>query len=122
MDFEDFPQGTRDDLLDAPAAVADGGHPTIAKPLIGLGSGVMELALRRRGYAFRVVCALPIGADIWVLHAFRRPKADLRLRDPECLSENELSLLSRLAATRGRILVASRRNRADFAETVITNA
>jgi phage-related protein len=71
-DFEDFPQGARDDLLDALTAVAGGGHPSIAKPLTGLGSGVMELALRHRGDAFRVVCALQIGADIWVIHAFQK--------------------------------------------------
>jgi phage-related protein len=71
-DFEDFPQGARDDLLDALTAVADGGHPSIAKPLTGLGSGVMELALRHRGDAFRVVYALQIGADIWVIHAFQK--------------------------------------------------
>jgi phage-related protein len=71
-DFEDFPQGARDDLLDALTAVADGGHPSIAKPLTGLGSGVMELALRHRGDAFRVVYALQIGADVWVIHAFQK--------------------------------------------------
>jgi phage-related protein len=71
-DFEDFPQGARDDLLDALTAVADGGHPSIAKPLTGLGSGVMELALRHRGDAFRVVYALQIGADVWVVHAFQK--------------------------------------------------
>ena len=37
-DFEGFPQGARDDLLDALTAVADGGYPSIAKPLTGLGS------------------------------------------------------------------------------------
>ena len=71
-DFEDFPQGARDDLLDALTAVADGGHPSIAKPLTGFGSGVMELALRHRSDAFRVVYALQIGADVWVLHAFQK--------------------------------------------------
>jgi phage-related protein len=71
-DFEDFPQGARDDLLDALTAVADGGHPSIAKPLTGLASGLMELALRHRGDAFRVVYALQIGADIWVIHAFQK--------------------------------------------------
>jgi phage-related protein len=71
-DFEDFPQAARDDLLDALTAVADGGHPTIAKPLTGLGSGVVELALRHRGDAFRVVYALQIGADVWVVHAFQK--------------------------------------------------
>jgi phage-related protein len=71
-DFEDFPRGARDDLLDALTAVADGGYPSIAKPLIGLGPGVVELALRHRGDAFRVVFALQIGADIWVVHAFQK--------------------------------------------------
>jgi phage-related protein len=72
QDFEDFPQGARDDLLDALTAVAEGEYPSIAKPLTGLGSGVMELALRHRGDAFRVVYALRIGADIWVIHAFQK--------------------------------------------------
>jgi phage-related protein len=71
-DFEDFPQGARDDLLDALTAVAEGGHPAIAKPLTGLGSGVMELALRHRGDAFRVVYAPQIDADLWVIHAFQK--------------------------------------------------
>jgi phage-related protein len=71
-DFEDFPKAARDDLLDALTAVADGGHPSLAKPLTGLGAGVMELALRHRGDAFRVVYALQIGADVWVLHAFQK--------------------------------------------------
>src|SRR5271170_4041996 len=30
------------------AVVAEGGHPDVAKPLRGLGSGVLELALSRR--------------------------------------------------------------------------
>jgi phage-related protein len=58
----------RDDLT----AVAEGEHPSIAKPLTGLGSGVMELALRHRRDAFRVVYALQFGADIWVIHAFQK--------------------------------------------------
>ena len=32
----------------------------------------MELALRHRGDAFRVVYALQLGPDIWVIHAFQR--------------------------------------------------
>ena len=30
----------------------------------------MELALRHRGDAFRMVYALRVGDDIWVIHAF----------------------------------------------------
>ena len=52
--------------------VADGGAPDIAKPLSGLASGVWELAIRERGDAFRVVYALQLGNDIWVVHAFQK--------------------------------------------------
>jgi phage-related protein len=71
-DFGAFPRGARDDLLDALTSVADGGHPTIAKKLTGLGPGVMELALRHRGDAFRLIYALRLGADVWVVHAFQK--------------------------------------------------
>lgn len=61
--------------------------PEVAKPLTGFGSGILELALRYRGDAFRVVYALHLGADIWVIHAFQKkaksgiktPRADINL-------------------------------------------
>ncbi|HEU0156994.1 MAG TPA: type II toxin-antitoxin system RelE/ParE family toxin [Stellaceae bacterium] len=67
--------------------VAERRTPDIAKPLRGLGSGVFELALRHRGDAFRVVYALDVGAEIWVVHAFQKksksgigtPKAEIDL-------------------------------------------
>ena len=46
--------------------------PDIAKPLVGLSSNVMELALKYRGDAFRMVYALRVGDDIWVVHAFQK--------------------------------------------------
>jgi phage-related protein len=61
--------------------LAEGQMPDIAKPLTGLGSGVMELALRYRGDAFRVVYALQIGDDIWVIHAFQK-KSKSGIRTP----------------------------------------
>jgi phage-related protein len=83
-DFEDFPQGAKDDLLDALSAVAEGGMPDIAKPLKGFGSGVLELALRHRKDAFRVVYALHIGTDIWVIHAFQKKStAGIKTPQPE---------------------------------------
>jgi phage-related protein len=86
-DFAAFPAAARDDALDALSTMAAGGNSSLAKPLIGLGSGVMELVLRERGDAFRVVFALQIGEDLWVLHAFQKksktgiktPKADIDL-------------------------------------------
>ncbi len=38
----------------------------------GLGSGVFEIALRYRGNAFRVVYAVQLSADLWVVHAFQK--------------------------------------------------
>ncbi|WP_301287089.1 type II toxin-antitoxin system RelE/ParE family toxin [Sphingobium sp. OAS761] len=71
-DFEAFPARAMDRALDALTVVADGGTPDIAKPLAGLGAGVWELAIKERGDAFRVVYALQMGDDIWVVHAFQK--------------------------------------------------
>jgi len=64
-----------------------GGMPKDAKPFRGLGSGVLELAVRYASDAFRVVLALQIGSRIYVLHAFQKkskkgiatPKRDVDL-------------------------------------------
>jgi phage-related protein len=71
-DFEDFPQAAQMELARALTIIADGATPDIAKPLSGLGSGVMELALRHRGDAFRVVYTVRIREAVWVLHAFQK--------------------------------------------------
>ncbi|MEJ1964534.1 MAG: type II toxin-antitoxin system RelE/ParE family toxin [Gammaproteobacteria bacterium] len=46
--------------------------PVIAKPLKGFGSGVFEIALPFRGNAFRVVYAVLLGEDLWVVHSFQK--------------------------------------------------
>lgn len=56
--------------------------PDVAKPLKGLGAGIMELALRHRGDAFRVVFAIKLGADLWVVHAFQK-KAKSGIATPQ---------------------------------------
>lgn len=86
-DFAAFPSGAQLDMARALTILAEGSMPDIAKPLAGFPSGVMELALRHRGDAFRLVYALRIDDDIWVLHAFqkksksgiRTPKAEIDL-------------------------------------------
>ena len=47
--------------LTALTIAAEGGKADIAKPLHGIGSGVLEIALPYRGGAFRVVYATAIG-------------------------------------------------------------
>lgn len=54
------------------SVAAEGGKAGIAKPMKGLGSGVFEIALPFRGNAFRVVYAVQIGEDLWVIHAFQK--------------------------------------------------
>jgi len=71
-DFEEFPEGARSICLAALTIVAEGGKPDIAKPLHGMGSGVFEIALAFRGDAFRVVYAVQLDQDIWVVHAFQK--------------------------------------------------
>lgn len=81
-DFEDFPQGAQLEMARALTILAEGRMPEIAKPLTGLGSGVMELALKHRGDAFRVVYALQIDDDIWVVHAFQK-KSKTGIKTPK---------------------------------------
>jgi len=38
----------------------------------GLASGVFEIALAFRGDAFRVIYALQLAEEIWVIHAFQK--------------------------------------------------
>jgi len=38
----------------------------------GMGSGVFEIALPYRGDAFRVVYAVQLAQEIWVIHSFQK--------------------------------------------------
>jgi phage-related protein len=71
-EFDAFPSGAKAICLTALTIAAEGGKADIAKPLKGLGSGVMEIALPYRGNAFRVVYAVQVGAELWVVHAFQK--------------------------------------------------
>jgi len=71
-EFESFPEGARSICLTALTIAAEGGKADIAKPMHGLGSGVFEIALPFRGNAFRVVYAVQLGEEIWVVDAFQK--------------------------------------------------
>lgn len=81
-DFEEFPDKARERLLDALTVVAEGGMPPIAKPLSGFGSGLLELALAFRGDAYRLVFAVQLGADVWVIHTFQK-KSKTGIKTPK---------------------------------------
>lgn len=80
--FEDFPADARLACLRALTIVAEGEKPDAAKPLHGLGTGIWEVALRHRSDAYRVVYAVQIGADIWIVHAFQK-KSTSGIKTPQ---------------------------------------
>ena len=81
-DFEEFPEGAKSILLGALTIAAEGGKADIAKPLRGFGSGVLEVALAYRSDAFRVVYAVQLADEVWVIHAFQK-KSKQGIRTPK---------------------------------------
>jgi len=69
-------------VLVALTIAADGGKADIAKPMHRIGSGVFEIALPFRGDAYRVVYAVQLAREIWVIHAFQK-KSTRGIRTPK---------------------------------------
>ncbi|MEQ9638548.1 MAG: type II toxin-antitoxin system RelE/ParE family toxin [Alphaproteobacteria bacterium] len=70
--FERFAPGARDRIASALTIAAEGGKADVAKPLKGMGAGVMEIAVRYRSDAYRCVYVTEIAGSLWVLHAFQK--------------------------------------------------
>ncbi|MFZ4541982.1 MAG: type II toxin-antitoxin system RelE/ParE family toxin [Rickettsiales bacterium] len=81
-EFLSFPAGAQEICLDALTIAAQGSKADVAKPLLGLGSGVFEIALAFRGNAFRVVYLVQIADEIWVVHAFQK-KSTQKIKTPK---------------------------------------
>lgn len=94
-DFEEFPKDVQGDMLSALTIAAEGGKSDKAKPFKGVDAGVFEIALRYRGNAFRVIYAVKIGADIWVIHAFQK-KSKAGIKTPQMEVELIRERLKRL--------------------------
>lgn len=88
-EFRTFPDGAQTICLAALTIAAEGGKPDIAKPMRGLGSGVFEVALPYRQDAYRVIYAVQLGDEIWVVHAFQK-KSTQGIKTPK----RELDLIS----------------------------
>ena len=97
--FAEFPREVQSICLAALTVAAEGGKADIAEPLAGLGSGVLEIARPFRGDAYRVVYAVQLAADVWVLHAFMK-KATRGIRTPR----HEIELVKDRLATLKEIL------------------
>ncbi len=71
-EFETFPETARSIGLAALTIAAEGGKADVVKPMRGMGSGVFEIALPLRGDAYRVIYALQMAEETWVVHAFQK--------------------------------------------------
>ena len=97
--IQSFPKGSQKLLGDELQLVQFGGMPKDAKPFKGIGSGVIELALRYASDAYRVVTAVQLGTRIYVLHAFQKkskkgigtPKRDVDLISKRYSEAQELA-------------------------------
>lgn len=85
--FNAFAPPVRDRIGTALTIAARGSKADVAKPMRGLGSGVMEIAVRYRTDAWRVVYVSELSGSLWVVHAFqkkskrgtRTPKSEIDL-------------------------------------------
>jgi phage-related protein len=97
--LRDFPKGAQKLLGDELQLIQFGGMPKDAKPFKGVGSGVLEIALRYASDAYRVVLAVQIGKRVFVLHAFQKkskrgietPKRDVDLIKKRYTEAQELA-------------------------------
>ena len=98
--FESFPATVRDRVNTALTIAAEGGKADIAKPLKGFGPGVLEIAIRYRSDAWRVVYVTEMAGRLWVIHAFRK-KSKTGSRTPKA----EINVIgSRLARLRRELM------------------
>ncbi len=82
-----FPAGARDDVGYALYAAQLGEMSPKAKPLHGLGSGVMEIVVNDESGTWRAVYTVSVGDSIYVVHAFQKksksgiatPKSEIEL-------------------------------------------
>jgi phage-related protein len=67
-----FPERVQKLMGDELQLIQFGGMPKDAKPFKGVGSGVIEIALRYATDAYRTVVAVQFGPKVYVLHAFQK--------------------------------------------------
>ena len=71
-DLRSFPEGAKEDIGYALHQIQLGATPACAKPLKGLGSGILEIVGDFRGDAYRAVYTVKFREIIYVLHCFQK--------------------------------------------------
>ena len=101
-----FPAGVQDDIGYALYAAQLGETSVKAKPLLGLGGGVMEIAANDESGTYRAVYTVSIGDSIYVIHAFQK-KSKVGIATPK--SEIEL-VRQRLKQLRSEVKNAEKKS------------
>ncbi|MFN0166890.1 MAG: type II toxin-antitoxin system RelE/ParE family toxin [Bryobacteraceae bacterium] len=101
-----FPSGVQDDIGYALYAAQLGEMSPKAKPLHGLGGGVMEIVASDESGTYRVVYSVSIGDSIYVIHGFQK-KSKVGIATPT--SEMEL-VRQRLKQLRTEVKNAKKRS------------
>ena len=89
-DYGEFPQGVQEAFGFGLYLAQTGQHPLGAKPLKGLGSGIVELVEAFDGDAFRAVHTVRFETAVYVLHCFKK-KSKSGIKTPQ----NEIDLIRR---------------------------
>jgi phage-related protein len=86
-DYKEFPSEVQSTLGFELFLAQTGQHPPSAKPLRGIGTGILELIEDHDGDTYRAVYAIRFAEAVYVLHAFKKkskhgiatPKSDIEL-------------------------------------------
>lgn len=98
--LREVPMGARKLIGDELQLLQFGGMPRDTKPFKGVGSGVLEIAVRYDKDAYRTVVAVQLGTKLYVLHAFQKkskrgvetPKRDVELVKQRYREAKELAI------------------------------
>jgi len=94
-----FPGAAQKLVGDELQLIQYGETPKDTKPFKGVGSGILEIAVRHDRNAYRTVLAVQLGQAIYVLHAFQKksktgiktPKTDIEIIQQRYKEARELA-------------------------------
>ena len=81
-DYATFPPAVQEQFGFELFLAQTGQHPPSAKPLTGIGGGVIELVERHDGDTYRAVYTIRFGDVLYVLHSFMK-KAKQGIKTPQ---------------------------------------
>jgi len=97
-----FPDEAKKLIGDELRLIQYGEIPPKTKPFKGIGSGILEIAIRHNREAYRTILAVQLGRKIYILHAFHKksksgiatPQKDVdlikqRYKEAQELAQNE---------------------------------